>query len=259
MSAARLVMHQFRFDLRIFWRVPSAVFFTVALPVIFLFLFVTIFGNETMPYEGRLVRNSVFQVPGLVTLGVVSATLVNLAISLTITRERGALKRVRATPLPTWAFIGARVLTALTVETLLVVVLVGIGALVYGVPVPGATLPGALLALLVGSFSFCALGFALAAIIPSEAAAAPIANAVVLPLYFISGVFIPSEILPEALQRVGNLFPISHLFEALVTSFVRQDGPGIEAGHLLVVLAWGIAGLIVALLTFRWSPRSRRG
>lgn len=258
MSAVRLVLHQFRFDQRVFWRVPSAVFFTVALPVLFLFLFVTIFGNQTTTFEGRSVRNSTYQVPGLITLGVASATLVNLAISLTATRERGGLKRLRATPLPAWAFIAGRVLTALAVEALLVVVLVGLGRLVYGVPIPGVTLPGALLALVVGSFTFCALGFALAALIPSEPAAAPIANAVVLPLYFISEVFIPSEALPETLQSIGDLFPIAHLFEALVTAFVREDGPGIAGGHLLVVLAWGLAGLVVALLSFRWSPRSRR-
>ena len=258
MSALQLVWHQFRFDQRVFWRVPAAVFFTVALPVIFLFLFVTIFGNETASYEGRPVRNSTFQVPGLVTLGVVSATLVNLAISLTIARERGVLKRLRATPLPAWAFIAGKVLTAVMVEALLVVVLVGLGRIVYGVPVPGATLPGAMLALAVGTFTFCALGFALAALIPSEAAAPPIANALVLPLYFVSGVFIPSELLPDGLQLVGDLFPIAHLFEALVTAFVGDDAPGIAVGHLAAVLAWGLGGLAVALAGFRWSPRSRR-
>ncbi len=95
--------------------------------------------------------------------------------------------------------------------------------------------------------------------IPSEPAAAPIANAVVLPLYFISGVFIPSEVLPETLRRLGDIFPISHLYQALVPAFVSEDGPGIAAGHLLVVLAWAVAGLAVASMAFRWSPRSRRG
>lgn len=168
------------------------------------------------------------------------------------------LKRLRATPLPTWAFIAGKVLTAVMVEALLVVVLVGLGRIVYGVPVPGATLPGAMLALAVGTFTFCALGFALAALIPSEAAAPPIANALVLPLYFVSGVFIPSELLPDGLQLVGDLFPIAHLFEALVTAFVGDDAPGIAVGHLAVVLAWGLGGLAVALAGFRWSPRSRR-
>jgi ABC-2 type transport system permease protein len=71
-------------------------------------------------------------------------------------------------------------------------------------------------------------------------------------------VFIPSELLPDGLQLVGELLPIAHLFEALVTAFVGDDAPGIAVGHLAAVLAWGLGGLAVAIAGFRWSPRSRR-
>ena len=258
MSATRLLWHQFRYDQKTFWRDPATVFFTVALPLIFLFIFVTIFGNASVRVEGRgPITGSTYYLPGIITLALVSATFVNLAISLTVARERGLLKRIRKTPLPEWAFMAGRVATSVVVTFLLTVVLVLIGRLVYGVEPPGSTLPGAILALVVGAAAFCALGFALAAVIPSENAAAPATNAIMLPLYFVSGVFIPDSQLPAFMRSVGDLFPVKHLYEALLTAFDPQTaGLGIEVGDLAVVVAWGAAGALVALRTFAWTPRS---
>ena len=98
MSAARLAVHQFRFDQKVFWRNPASVFFTVMLPLIFLFIFATIFGNDEI--EERGVKTTTYYVPAIVALAVISATMQSLAINLTQDRERGLLKRVRGTPLP---------------------------------------------------------------------------------------------------------------------------------------------------------------
>lgn len=258
MSGARLVVHQFRYDQKTFWRDPAAVFFTVALPLIFLFIFVTIFGNESVELEGREeIKGSTYYVPGIVTLAVVSATFVNLAISLTVARERGLLKRVRKTPLPAWAFIAGRIATSIVVTLLLTALLVVLGRLVYGVAIPGSTFPAALLALVVGAAAFCALGFALTAVIPSENASAPITNAIILPLYFISGVFIPDSEIPAFMRSVAEIFPVKHLYEALLTAFdPNTTGAGIEVLNLTLLAAWGAVGLVLAIRTFRWAPRS---
>lgn len=252
----RLVLHQYRYDRRVFWRDPAAVFFTVALPLIFLFLFVSIFGNQTTTVQGRQLRVATYYVPGIITLSVISATFFNLAISVTISREQGLLKRLRSTPLPPSAFFGGRILNSTVVALLMVVVVVGIGRVLYGVAVPTATLPGALLALVVGAGAFCALGLALTVVIPSEGAAPAITNAIILPLYFISGVFLPDEVLPAAVRQVADIFPVKHLFQSLLTAFdPNVAGPGVAAGNIAVVAAWGVAGLLVAARTFRWTPR----
>ena len=99
MTAPALAWHQFRYDQRVFWRDPAAVFFTVALPLIFLFIFVSIFGNQPTAVEGREISGATYYVPGIVTLAVESATFLGLAISLVAAREQGILKRVRGTPL----------------------------------------------------------------------------------------------------------------------------------------------------------------
>lgn len=255
MNDLRLAFHQFRYDQKTFWRDPATVFFTVALPLIFLFIFVTIFGNERLESRGNI-ELSTYYVPGLVTLGVISATFVSLAISLTQLRENEVLKRVRGTPVPSRVFIAGQIGTAVVVAFLLVVVLTGLGRILYGVDLPGATLPGVILTLVIGGASFCALGIALTTIIPTENAAPAITNAVVLPLYFISGIFFPIDEAPGWLRTVADVFPIVHLAEALFTAFdPAADGPGIEVGHLAIVAAWGLAGLVVAVRFFRWTPR----
>jgi ABC-2 type transport system permease protein len=258
MSGARLVWHQFRYDQKTFWRNPAATFFAIVLPVMFLFIFVTIFGNKNLGLPGgRLIKGSTYYLPGIVTLGIISTTFTNLAIFITVTRERGLLKRLRKTPLPTWAYLASRTATSVVTAALLVVVLVGIGRLVYGVSIPTTTIGGVLLALFIGAFAFAALGFALTAAIRTENAAAPIANAIILPLYFISGVFIPDDQIPAGVHTVAGFFPVKPLYDAFLTAFdPTTTGAGIDWRGLGVVAAWGAAGAIVAVRTFRWSPRT---
>jgi len=106
------------------------------------------------------------------------------------------------------------------------------------------------------AFAFSSLGFALAALIPSEESAAPIANVALLPLYFLSGVFIPETEIPDGVLRVAEVFPVRHAFEAMLTVFdPATTGAGFEWGNLGIVALWGVAGLAVASRAFRWAPR----
>jgi ABC-2 type transport system permease protein len=181
---------------------------------------------------------------------------VNLTIWLAIARERGQLKRVRATPCPAWVVIGGRTLTCVGIAAVMTVLVCAFGALVYGVDLPGSTLPGAIVALLVSVLSLSALGFACTAIVPSENAAPPIANAIVLPLEFISGIFVPADQIPDWMNTVAGVFPIKPAFDAILTAFnPATTGAGFAWGDLAVVAAWGVAGLVFALARFSWSPR----
>jgi ABC-2 type transport system permease protein len=249
-----LAVHQFRFDQRVFWRSPASVFFTVMLPIIFLVIFASIFGDQTIEARGNLAV-STYYVPAIITLAVVSATMVSLAIGLTEARESGRLKRLRSTPLPVWAFVAGRVGNAIVVSLMMVVLVAAIGRVAYGVAIPGSTIPALLVTIVVGAFAFSCLGFALTAAIPSEEAAPAITNFTVLPLYFLSGVFIPETEIPDGVLRFADLFPIRHFFESLLAAFdPATTGAGFELGNLAVVVAWGIVGLAIAIRAFRWSP-----
>jgi ABC-2 type transport system permease protein len=253
-SALALFAHQFRFEQKQFWRNPSSVFFTVLLPVVFLLIFNLIFGNEEIEELG--LNTSTYYVPAIITLGVISASFQSLAISLTVDRESGILKRGRGTPLPDWAFFAGRVGNAVLVSILMVVIVTALGALLWDVSVPWSHAPAIAVTLAVGAAAFCCLGVALTAAIPSEDAAPPITNVAVLPLYFLSGVFIPETEIPEGVLSFADAFPIRHFFEAFFTAYdPGTTGAGVEWADLAIVAAWGVAGFLLALRFFRWTPR----
>ena len=254
MSGVALVLHQFRFDQKIFWRNRAAVFFTALLPLIFLFILASVFASADISELD--VGGATYYVPAIITLAVISATTVKLATNLPAEREAGQLKRVRGTPLPPAAFVAGRVGNSLVISVIMVALVSLIGALVYGVQIPTETMPAMLVTLAVGAFSFSCLGFALAAVIPTEEAAPAVTNATVLPLYFLSGVFIPENEIPDGVLNFADAFPIRHFFEAMFTAWdPNTTGSGFELGHLAVVAAWGVFGLLVAIRFFRWEPR----
>jgi ABC-2 type transport system permease protein len=254
MTGVALVLHQFRFDQKVFWRNRAAVFFTAMLPLIFLFILASVFKNAEI--SGLDVKGATYYVPAILTLAVISATTVKLATNLPAEREAGQLKRIRGTPLPPWAFIAGRVGNSLVISVIMVALVSVIGAVIYGVNIPTHTLPAMLVTLAIGAFSFSCLGFGLAAAIPTAEAAPAVTNATVLPLYFLSGVFIPQDELPNGVLHFADIFPIRHFFEAMFTVWdPNTTGAGFEWANLAVVAAWGVAGLLIAVRFFRWEPR----
>jgi ABC-2 type transport system permease protein len=250
-----LVLHQARFDALGFIRNRQSRFFTLILPVIFLVIFVSVFGNDRVgPHN---VKASTYYVPGIAALGVIAASFVNLVISLTAQRETGVLKRRRATPVPAWVLIAGRALTAIGVSLAVLAVLLLLGRFAYGVHLAAGTLPGVLVTAIVGAVAFCCLGYAFSTVVRSADAAQPMVQAVILPLYFISGVFIPRVNLPTWLQDIADFFPVEHLASGLRHAFAPgTQGPGIVWGDLGVLALWAAAGLAVALVRFTWTPVS---
>jgi ABC-2 type transport system permease protein len=259
-GVARLAIHQFAYDSRAFLRNRQSRFFTLALPVLFLVIFASVFGGSgnTVEVTGGRIDTSVSYVPGIITLGIIAASFINLVISVTAQRESGVLKRRRATPVPAAALIAGRALTAVVTALSITVVLLAIGWAAYGAHVPARTAPALAVTVIVGTVAFCCLGYALASVIRNEDAAQPITQAVMLPLYFISGVFIATSALPRGLVDVAAVFPVRHLAAALLVAYnPHTTGAGFAGWDLAVVALWGIGGLVVALRRFSWVPVGR--
>ena len=253
-----MILHQFRYDLLAFLRNQQSRFFTLVLPVLFLVIFVSVFGNDKVGPDN--VKASTYYVPGISALAVIAGSFVNLVISVTAQRESGVLKRRRATPVPAWVLIAGRTLTAIVVALGTMTVLLLIGRFAYGVKLPTSTLPGVVVTAVVGAVSFCCLAYALTTFIKSEDAAQPMVQAIMLPLYFISGVFIPNVNLPSWLRDVAEFFPVQHLADGLHHAFdPATHGAGIVWSDLGVLALWGAAGLAVALVRFTWTPAMATG
>ena len=255
MSGLALVGHQFRYDQKAFWRNPASVFFTVMFPVIVFLILAVVFNGETVHVRGG-VEATTYYVPAIMSLSIISATMQSLAMTLVIAREDGRLKRSRGTPMPPWVFIAGRIGNSIVVAVMMMVLLAAIGGVLYGVSVPWDRLPAILLTLVIGAAAFCCMGIALTAAIPSQDAAAAIVNALLLPLYFLSGVFIPEDQLPSGVIHFADVFPIRHFFDAFFDAYVPASGSAVSWDNLAVVAIWGVAGLLLAVRYFRWTPRN---
>ena len=256
-SFGALVMHQFRADLRCFLRNKESVFWTLALPIVFLVIFGTVFRHQDVAVPGGRINEPVYYVPGIIVFGLIAATFSNLVVTVVRYREAGIYKRRRATPVSASAVITARAFVAVAASLAITTVLVVIGWTAYGAHIPMRTVPALLLDIIVGAVVFCCLGFAVASVIKKADAAQPVVQAIVLPLCFLSGVFIPILELPHWLIDVGKVFPVHALSDALLATYNPHTlGSGLNWVDLAVLAAWGAAGLIVAIRRFSWLPRT---
>jgi ABC-2 type transport system permease protein len=256
MNGLNLAMRQVKYENRSFWRNPPAAFFTVVFPLMFLVIFNLVFGDETREVPGGTIDLSTFYVPAIAALSVISACFTNIAITTSIQRDEGILKRKRGTPLPPWAFLAGRIIHSTLLAFGLVVLVTVVGRLFYGVDIPDSTLPGAAVTVLVGAACFSSLGLAATGIIRNADAGPPVTNAIVLPLLFISDVFIPLDQAPKWLESVATFFPVLHFSRALQDAFSPfTEGAGFEWNDLGVMALWAVAGSLLAIKFFRWEPR----
>ena len=225
-----------------FWRNPSAAFFNFILPLLLLLLIASVFAGDAGELE--------VLVPGIAGMSVMATTFNALSYNLTFLREEGILKRIRGTPMPPTAYVAGLIGSAAVKAVLQVAIVVAIGNLAYGVDWPHDP---ALLAVFtaMGLVCFSALGIAFSHVIPNEEAAPAYTNAVFLPLIFISGVFYSADELPEALKVIAEALPLKHLIDGLFEAIV--GGGGDAATAAVVVGAWTVCGIVLAVRFFRWE------
>ena len=256
MSDLKRALLQVWYTNKAFRRNPAAAFFTLVFPIMFLVIFSVIFGNNQMHLAvGVTVNVATFYVPAIAAFSVITACYTNIAMGLTFSRDAGVLKRTRGSPLPAWVFLFGRIVHSVLIAVLLVAICAAFGAIFYHATLPTRTLPAFALTLVIGAAAFCALGVAMTAAIPNADAAPAVVNASILPLLFISNVFIPLNNPPAWLDLISKVFPVRHFADALIGSFFALNGSGLQGRDLLVVGVWGLAGLLISLRFFSWEPR----
>jgi ABC-2 type transport system permease protein len=253
MNAVALVDNQLRQELRIFRRNPMSALFTFALPILLVVIFATLLGTPTIAVLGGI-RSDQFYVPSFAGLGVMGASFAYPAVLLCIRRDLGTLKRLRATPLPAWAYFGGLMLTSMIVSAVIVTLIIAMGAIFYHVGVP-AGISAVILTVLIGSLSFSALGIAFTVAVPNAEASWALVNGVFYLLTFVSGTFFPLAN-DSVIAHLTAVFPVRAFTLAMFSPFdPRRSGPPLAGLDLVVVGIWGIAALTFALRYFQWQPR----
>ena len=248
-NPARLVAHQVRYEQLSFWRNPQSAVFTFVFPVVFVVIIGALFGGVVKSSYFNGLSALQYYVPTIAALSVLGSCYGQLAVALAARRQNGILKRVRATPLPAWAYFAGLLAHCVLVSVVDVALIVGVGRL-YGVPLPthwfalGATL-------LAGAACFCALGVAVASVIANAEAAPAVAQLVLFPLLFLSGTYLPIH--SALLNRITGWLPVRPFNEALTGPLAVHTG--VDWHHLAVLAGWGVLGTVVAIRRFRWDPR----
>jgi len=249
------MVRQISYQNRVFRRVPISAFFTLAFPLMFLLLFGAIF-DEVSIGGGLEVDAAQFYAPGLAVFTAASATYTNIGISTAIARDEGILRRIRSTPLPRWCYLGGVVGSGVCIAVFGVALMLAVGAAVYGVDVEPDRIAPAAVTMVVGSAAFAMLGLALAAVVPSGQSSPALAQATMLPMAFVSDVFVPLGDDPARwLVVAGDVLPLKAFVKAFFTAFdPYHTGSAWEPWLLLRIGLWGVLGAVVAARRFRWEP-----
>ena len=247
-----LVAWQVRYEQRSYWRNRGRGFFTFVFPIMFLVIFASLDKGAHISSRGNINYDDFF-VPGILAYGIITTTFVNLAMGTAILRDQGVLKRMQGTPLPMWAYMAARIISAALVTLAMTVVVLGLGVAAYGLQFRAAQLPALLVTLLLGTAAFTAIGIGLTRFIPNAESGPVVVNLLVFPLSFISNVWFPTDSLPSFLRTIAGIFPIKPLASALQYVFdPRHTNGSLFDGKSLETLAvWFVVGVYLMVRFLR--------
>lgn len=248
----RLFAHELRAEQRLYWRSRELAFFTFAFPLLLFVLLDSVYGDKVV--KGEHVKASSYLLAGILGYGVASTAFAGLAIVLVLRRESGILKRLRATPLPAPAFLAAVIASTVIVYAIEAAALLLLGRFVFGIHLATHWL-SLVLALLLGSLSFAALGIALTGWIRSGEGSSAVVNAIYLPVSFLSGAFVSPHEYPHFLEVVAEVLPLTYFIRLMRDVVLRDQAIWSSWESAVVVAAWGLAGAVLAVRGFRWSPR----
>ncbi|MEU3923457.1 ABC transporter permease [Streptomyces sp. NPDC029004] len=260
-GAWRLGLLRGRLEVLAFFRQREQAIFTFAFPIVFLFLFASIFSDDV---KGAGITASQLYVPAMIAAGIMSTSFQSLGISIAIERDEKQLRRLRGTPMSPAAYFLGKVWLVLVTGLLETAALLVVGTVFYDVDLP--TSVGKWLTfgwIFVLGLTGCALlGIAISSVPKSGQSATSVVVLPFLVLQFISGVYIAINTIPDWMLNIGAIFPLKWMCQGLRGVFLPESASVLEQagsweyGRIALVLgAWCIGGLVLCLLTFRWKSR----
>jgi ABC-2 type transport system permease protein len=244
----KALIQQVRAELMIFLRDKAVVTFSLFFPV----LTVAFFGYLNRGGEVGEVSYGSFLVAGGVGMVVTSAAFENLGVTLARQRDSGILKRLGGTPLRSWVLVGAKVLAAALVILIQTIIMIVLNVLLFGAKLTGNT-PWSVGVMILGIFSFAAMGIALAGISRNVDVAGAAARAISFPMQFLCGTLFPVDSMPPFLRSIAQALPLTYFVDALRGAMLGGGGVLEYSKDWLILLLCLLGAFGIALMTFRWE------
>ena len=237
-------------ETKLFLREPLGAFFTLAFPLMMLFLFGSIYGNEPTPMFGGYGTIDI-SVPAYTAMIIATSGLMSITITMAAYRENGVLRRLRTTPVSPLVVLVSQVIVVFAMTSLGMVMLIVAGKLVYHMRFEGnawSVLGGFVLS----SLSFFGLGFILASILRTARTAQIVGMVLLYPMLFLSGAGFPRELLPEAIRKVSTFLPLTYVVNLLRGLWIGQPWSAFTS-EVIVLAAILVVGVLISIKTFRWE------
>ncbi len=237
-------------EIKLLVREPVTMIFTFAFPLLVLLVLGGIFRNDrvTGGNFGDVLAMD-YYVPGYIGLVIASIGMISLPVHLATYRERGVLRRLRASGLKELTYFGSQTVVAVLIAVVGGLLVYLLGALVYDANQPDSVVR-VLLTAVVGVATFAAIGILLAGLLPSARAVQGAGLLLWFTMMFLSGTASPLELLPTWLLRVGQVLPLYHLVQALQEPW---NTGAMDWQQLLITALYGAAAGVVSLRVFRWE------
>jgi len=254
-------------ELRVFFRERDSLIFVFFFPTMFLLIFAALMGAQDVT-QGmdvpQVVNFKQYFLPGMVATGLIYTGFQNLATQIPVERDQGVLKRLRGTPLPPAAYFAGKVVAVYVVSVIQIAFLLAVARILLGIPLPTDAHSWTTFAWVfaLGAATCTALGIAFSSVPRTGKSAAAVVIPVVLILQFLSGIYFPFSQVPSWVQTFSGFFPLRWMAQGMRSVFLPDFMVAQEPGQTwalgtgaLVMGAWLVVGLLLALRTFRWQSR----
>lgn len=250
-------------EVKQFFRQREQVIFTFSFPALILVLLGSIFSDN---YQGTTVTSGQVFAASMAGAGIVATSFINLGVGVAQDRDDGTLKRLRGAPVPASAYFIGKVILVAVASIAEVILLLAVGMAFYDVQLPGDTGRWLTFAwvFVLGTISCSLLGIVISAIARTAQSAGAVTQLPFVALQFLSGVYIPVSVVPDWMLNVGSFFPIKWIAQGFRSVFLPDSMSAYEAAGswepgmtALVLAAWCVIGVVLCLMTFRWTSRGK--
>jgi ABC-2 type transport system permease protein len=237
-------------ETKLFVREPVGAFFTLVFPLMMLFLFGSIYGNEPSTFFNGYGTVDI-SVPAYTAMIIATTGLMGLTITMATYRENGILRRLRTTPIKPLTILTTQVVVLYLMTTIGLVMLVIAGKLVYHMRFEG-NIFNVFLGFSLGSLSFFAIGFIVASLMPSARTAQIVGMVILYPMLFLSGAGFPRELLPDAIVKFSTFLPLTYVVNLLRGLWVGNAWSQHTTDILVLVIVL-VVGVLISVKIFRWE------